>query len=45
MKDNAAPFMAELRRIAAAGEVAELEDTAFGRRAWEHLQVLIWASS
>ena len=32
VKDNAAPFMAELRRIAAAGEVAELEDTAFGRK-------------
>ena len=29
---TAEPFMAELRRIAAAGEVAEVEDTAFGRK-------------
>ena len=29
---TAEPFVAELRRIAAAGEVAEVEDTAFGRK-------------
>jgi hypothetical protein len=29
---GAEPFMAELRRIAAAGEVAEEEDTEFGRK-------------
>ena len=26
------PFVAEMRRIAAGGEVAEVEDTAFGRK-------------
>jgi hypothetical protein len=31
-ESTAAPFMAELRRIAVAGEVAEVQDTAFGRK-------------